>query len=267
MLLAGVRSHIVLCSAVFAAVFSAGLKADSIAYIGANGGAFGTTDLNTGAFTSLGNSGQTPSGLAVANGTLFAASYHTTDGTLYSVNPSNGAFSAIGTATGVDYDDFGSTTSGLYVISFGSTMELYSLNPNTGAATLIGPTGLTYGSWRSLSDNSDMLYFADGADLYTLNTSSGAASLVGAFGGSAEMGALLSENGVLDGGDDVHGTIDTIDIATGAATIGPASGLTGAAYGLAPFPVPTASAPEPASWLLLAAATAGLTFVRRTKTN
>ena len=61
---------------------AAGLKADTVAYIGSSSGAFGTMDLNTGIFTPLGNSGQTLAGLAVADGTLFATSYHGADGTL-----------------------------------------------------------------------------------------------------------------------------------------------------------------------------------------
>ncbi len=87
-------------------------RAGTIAYAGSSTGEFGTMNLNTGAFTSLGNSGQTLAGLAVADGLLFATSYHTANGTLFEVNPANGAVTAIGSATGVDYDDFGSTTGG-----------------------------------------------------------------------------------------------------------------------------------------------------------
>lgn len=139
-------------------------------------------DLNTGAFTSLGNSGQTLAGMAVADGLLFATSYRTANGTLFTVNPLNGALTSVGTATGIDYDDFGATTGGLYVV--GTNSDLYSINPSNGAATLIGPTGLSLGFVRSLSDNSSTLYFSNGLDLYTLSTGTGAATLVGGFGDS-----------------------------------------------------------------------------------
>jgi hypothetical protein len=70
-------------------------------------------DLNTGVFTPFGNSGETLAGLAVASGSIFATSYHTANGTLFEVDPANGSLTSIGTETGIDYDDFGSTTRGL----------------------------------------------------------------------------------------------------------------------------------------------------------
>jgi len=189
-----------MCRVVLFILSAASLNANSIAYTGSSTSQFGTIDLNTGVFISLGNSGQTLAGLAVAGGSIFGTSYHTANGTLFTVNPANGALTSVGTAAGIDYDDFGSTTSGLYALNFGGTQDLYSFNPSTGAATLIGPTGLGYGLWRGLSTNSSTLYFADGANLYALSTSTGPATLVGAFGGSVQMGALLMEAGTLYGG-------------------------------------------------------------------
>jgi hypothetical protein len=237
----------VIASAILAALAFGTARADDIAYVGVNGGNFGTVDLETGAFADLGNSGQTLAGLAVANSTLFATSYHVGDSSLYSVNPSNGQLTSIGT-TGVDVDDFGSTTTGLYAVDTSGNLD--SINRATGAATVIGNIGISLGSWRSLSTNSNTLYFSNGANLYSLSTTTGAATLIGATGGP-EMGALLFENGKLYGGEETPTlAVATLNITSGAATTG--AGFTGSGSGqffaLAPNPIP--SVPEPATWLL-----------------
>ena len=251
-----------------ASVLTAGLciatsaRANNIAYAGSVTGAFGTMDLNTGAFTSLGNSGQTLAGMAVANGLLFATSYHTANGTLFTVNPATGALTSVGTATGIDYDDFGATTSGLYVV--GTNSDLYSIDPSTGAATLIGPTGLSLGFVRSLSDDSNTLYFSDGLDLYTLNTSTGAATQVGAFGDSVGMSVMVMEGGILYGADYTNNTVDTINVSTGVASVGSTSGAPSALYGLAPNPIPAGSpTPEPGTWALLVSGITALVLLQR----
>jgi hypothetical protein len=222
------------------------------------GGTFGTVDLNTGVFTSLGSLGQTPAGLGVFDGSILAASYG--NGTLYQVNTANGSLTQVGSPSGIFYSGgFGSTTTGLYALGGSSAdLELYSINPFTGAATPVGPTGIALGPWRDLSANSDVLYYGNGADLYTVDTTTGLGTLVGAFGGAAEIGALLTEGGVLYGGDEGNATIDTIDTTTGVATPIPGGAAVSDIWGLAPSPLPTPAVPEPGIVLLLAAMVAGV---------
>ena len=91
------------------------VKADNMAYMAVYAsGDFGTIDLDTGTFSLLGNSGQTPAGLDVANSTLYMASIYGS-GSLYTVNLADGSLTLVG-SSGISYDDFGSTTQGLYAV-------------------------------------------------------------------------------------------------------------------------------------------------------
>lgn len=255
------KSRLAFSLAAFFTLLAGCLEADNIAYMGTVSGQFGTVDLNTGDFTSLGNSGVTLAGMAVANATLYGSSYHTSAGSLYKIDPANGSLTVIGRSS-LDIDDFGSTTSGLFVV--GVDRNLYSINPTTGAPTLIGPIGVSLGSWRSLSTNSNTLYFATGADLYTLSTTTGAATLVGSMGGP-EMGAMLQEGGILYGGENTPGfSVDTLNPTTGAATTGPAvTGTSILFFALAPNPLPPSPTPEPGTTALLSVGVATLALVRR----
>ena len=248
------------CSALL--ILSGGvLKANNLAYANLDGGGFGTIDLTTGAFTLLGNSGVTLSGMAVYNGVLYGDSLGGT-GTLYTINPANGSVTTVG-SSGKSYVDFGDTLTGLFAEGLGDG-NLYSIDYATGAATLVGATNPPYsGGYSSISLNSSTLYYTQGtgSDFYTLSTSTGAATLVGSLGGSLEMGAMIFEDGILYAAEDSPvSSIDTINLATGAATIGPAiTGAPSVVFGLSPNPVPTASTvPEPSSMLLLGSALLGL---------
>ena len=214
-------------------------KADNIAYATLPGGDFGTLDLDTGAYSFLGNSGVTLAGLAVENGTLYGVDFHVlSGGTLYAANPTNGSLSAVGTSTTI-YDDFGGTAGGLFAVD--SFANLYSINSATGATTLIGATGiLHFGSWRCLSSGATNLYFANGSDLYAVDTNTGTASPVGNMGGP-EISTMVMEGGILYGGQTVPGLqVDTLDPMTGAATAGAmVTGTSDAVFGLAPYPLPT----------------------------
>jgi PEP-CTERM motif len=260
----------VLCCAILFVLSTAAARADDMAFMGTINGGFGVVDLNTGVFTLDGNSGQTLAGMAVESATLYGSSYHTATGTLYTINPVNGAVTAVGTST-VDIDDFGSTTSGLYAV--GTDGNLYSINASTGAATKIGATGfgtsIPFGSWRSLSTNSSTLYFANGTSLYTMSTSTGASTLIGSTGGPEE-GALLFEDGILYGGENSPSYgINTLNVSTGTATFeSSVSGTSSAFFALAPNPLPSSTVPEPSSLTLFGSELVGLaglaaTFKRR----
>ncbi len=217
---------------------------DALAFVETQGGIFGTLNLVTGDFTEIANNGSkitggTFSGFGVANGTLYAVDYKQPNGTLYSVNTTSGVPTAIGNST-VTYQFFGSTSAGV-LYAGGSDNNLYTVDPATGVATLVGPfNGFSSGSWASWSTGAPLLYYADGANLYKINTSTGAATLVGGLEGP-QLGAMAFENNVLWGGQNSPSlAVATVNTSTGAATTGPAVTGTSAGnfYAMAPDPIP-----------------------------
>jgi hypothetical protein len=152
------------------------------------GNEFGVADLATGFFTPLGSTGQSLAGLGSYGGNIYGVAYH--GSSLYSINTSNGALSLVG-ASDVAYGVFGSTTSGLF--GFGGNGKLYSINPTTGAAIELGPTGLSFGGTvMGMSTGSSTLYLTQNNSLYSLNTTNGAATLLGTMNLSESgFGALV----------------------------------------------------------------------------
>ena len=205
------------------ATFASSLKADDFAYmLGETGGAsnaFGTLNLNSGAFTLIGNMGSGGfAGLGVANGVLYTEQ----NGGLYSVNTSNASLTLVGGTVGNNIPVFGSTTSGLYgLVGVGSqnVITLVSISL-AGAVTQIGAVGVIgngQGSYARLSTGSATLYMENNGALYTVNTSTGAATLVGTDA-NFNANALLYENGSLYVGVNGFG-VGTINAGTGAIGI------------------------------------------------
>jgi hypothetical protein len=134
----------------------------------------------TGAGVAIGGIGFTTNGLAVAaDGTLYAG---TTAGELIRINPVTGAGTLVGTFGG------GLTSSGdlvfdsndvLYgTLNSGGAVVLAQINRTTGAATVIGPTGLNtvYG----LAFFCCRLYgTSQNGELVDINVSSGRATVIG----------------------------------------------------------------------------------------
>jgi uncharacterized protein (TIGR03437 family) len=208
----------------------------------------GTVDLNTGAFTLIGNMGSGGyDGLAVANGVLYTEQ----NGLLYSVNTSNASLTLIGGLTGNNLSTFGSTTTGLYGLAGTGSSQvatLFSINPQTGAVTAIGPIGASVipngqGYYSRLSVGSSTLYMEFQSNLYTINTTTGAATQVGTTDSNDYLTSVpLFENGFYYAG--AGSEIATINVTTGQITPGSAiSGGPGSIVGLAPDPLPTGTPP------------------------
>src|SRR3984957_15916867 len=227
------------------------IQADNLAYTlgtAAQGveNPLGTVNLNTGVFTLIGNMGSGGyDGLAVANGVLYTEQ----NGLLYSVNTSNANLTLIGGLNGNNLDSFGSTTTGLYGLAgMGSSTvaTLFSINPQTGAITAIGPIGASaipngQGYYARLSVGSSTLYMEFNSTLYTINTTTGAATQ----GGTTDINGYPSAVPLLEYGTYYVATdigIATINVATGQ--MDPHSSIFGAAgtpVALAPDPLTTAT--------------------------
>jgi len=208
----------------------------------------GIVDLNTGVFTLIGNMGSGGyDGLAVANGVLYTEQ----NGLLYSVNTSNANLTLIGGLNGNNLATFGSTTTGLYGLAGTGSSEvatLFSINPETGAVTAIGPIGASaipngQGFYARLSVGSSTLYMESNSNLYTVNTTTGAATQVGTTDSNDYLTSVpLFENGTYYAG--TGSGIATMNITTGQITPGSAiSGGPGSPVGLAPDPLPTGTPP------------------------
>jgi uncharacterized protein (TIGR03437 family) len=212
---------------------------------------FGTVDLNTGAYTPIGNLSESLEGLGVAGGKLYGAGanyFHSQS--LYEVNLANGGLTDVGSSS-IYFTAFGSTLNGLYATD--GSGYLYSIDPATGASTAIGNGLLPQcGTGGGMSTNSATLYLTCGTSLYTVNVTNGTPTLVGTIGdplpdgdGSVQVNALTFINGTLYGGINSETSASAaISINPTDAAAGPPAQLQGAYgfYGLAPIipnPAPT----------------------------
>jgi hypothetical protein len=169
--------------------------------------------------------------LYVATGSKGAA------GVLYTVNPLTAAFTQVapilagGNAIGMTGLAFDPLNSVLYGItgfeSPNSPRSLVTINPTTGAATIVGTlidnpangaVGLSDISFRS---DGTLFGIGVGDELYTINLASGALTLVGSTGNQIGGGLAFNSSGALYAARAAAGSLDTLDPSTGARTVGP----------------------------------------------
>jgi len=170
-------------------------------------------------------------------------------GTLYAVRESGDRLVSIDTDTLVFTDigplgitfDFGglgwdSSTSTLYMIGGRPSQALYTVDTNTGAATLVGSHNVNDLFGLAYDSKNDALYasvFTAGQPLYTLNRSNGSATPGPAL--SQRLGGLAynSRDDDLIGVHDGAGDLYSIDRNTGRLTLlydGPYTNDSGLAY-------------------------------------
>jgi len=105
-------------------------------------------------------------------------------GNLYAGNPATGVFSLIGNDANVNNEPMGDIdfTSNGQLWGIGYDNNLYSINAGTGAATLVGATGIGFVAGAA-GDSFGNLYAGGTNNIYTINTATGAGTQVGAGGG------------------------------------------------------------------------------------
>ncbi|MCQ4166214.1 DUF6923 family protein [Tahibacter harae] len=174
-------------------------------------------------------------------GNLYGLEYDNVAGRIYAVsdllqfgelNKTTGVFTPSVTMTGFASGQsitglaFQTPSSPYYIsTSNGTDSQIYTLNPATGVATLVGNTGTPLMIDIAINASGQMYGHDIGTDsIYSINTATGAATLIGATGVAANFAQGIEfdkTTGVLyawlyEGGG--VNRFATIDLATGAAT-------------------------------------------------
>lgn len=254
----------ILSAAILMTITAGVLSADISAYVATGtdqfgGTRFGIIDLTTGVYTNIGNMPHLLSGLGVFGHGLYGGVNG--GSTVYQVDPTTGHLSALVTSGASPiggWNDFGSTTSGLYGMD--ASGNLYSIDPSSGVVAFIGTAVPNFGalSLFGLSTGASNLYLTTlttNASLYTIDPTTAVASLIGSAGsgGASGIGALVFADGTLYGGQDQPtSSLPTVDPVTGAVTAGPSVTIpSGQFQGLAQLP--SSSVPEPSFLIALGA--------------
>ncbi len=132
------------------------------------------------------------------------------NGELYSLSTSSATLTPVGnTGQGLVADITFGPNDLLYGFSAGASPGLYTINPATAAATVIGPLGLSFAYEGALAFAPNGTLYGGNANnstadtLFTINPSTGAASTIGTLSGTHDInGMVVRSDGMLVGLDD-----------------------------------------------------------------
>lgn len=178
--------------------------------------------------------------------------YGLTNSTLYTLNSSTGASTAVGnfdataSAAGLNSLEFDPSGSKLY--AWGTTDNyLYTINPTTAVATRVGNTGYSSGGDLAWDASSGMLFGTTASNqLVKINPTTAATTLIGTLSitGSA-FGLIEDGSGNLVVGSELtsHGvTLYSVNKTTAAVTLIGSPSTTVGVYGMAVVPEPGSAA-------------------------
>jgi PEP-CTERM motif len=278
-----------------AILFTVPAIADNLVFVVTINQQFGTIDLSTGAFQQIGpNTPEGEEGLVPGPmGSFLTLTY---SGNLDSINPTTGATTLIG-PTGLgdcttpaspcgpnSANTIGTVGGKIYATDLAN--NFYSVDPVTGKATLIGPTGIPavpfipgstapdgsfdfydealfsvggtlYATFDAVSDSvSNTLTAVLGPDLYRIDPLTGLATLVAAPT-TLSLSGDVDVNGTVYAFANIQGQLDTLSLTNGDTSV--VTGFDPAAAMI----LGAAAAPEPASILLVGAGISMVAFCRR----
>jgi hypothetical protein len=165
------------------------------------------------------------------------------------VNTSTAALTLIGPYNG-NYDaggTMGSSSDGT-LYSANGVGDLWTVDPTSGAATLLGNMGFATNSNPS-GDGGSRLYITSGSDLIQINRTTGAGTVIGA-GSYTDIFGLAYTNGTMYAMDAHDTRIYSINLANGQSTFVANYG-SGLGFIEAAAVINSAPVPEPSSILLL----------------
>jgi hypothetical protein len=238
--------------------------ASTIWMTGGDGSTLYTVDSTNGASTVVGGFGQ-PSTYTLSfdsGGNLYGISNGYNDGTLVQIDKTTGQAVAVGVSTGIqNLMALAFAADGTLYAGSWSSNSLYTINKNTGAATLVGSLG--FNAIMDLDFDSQGNLYALSDSLYQINMATGQGTLVTHLANSCLMGmAIDQQDHFLATNYCLNDTpLYQINTADGSLT---SLGNTGIAQSMGgAIEVAAAGVPEPGTMSLIGAALAALLLTRR----
>jgi hypothetical protein len=231
-----------------------------IDYMVSSAGQFGTVDLGTGAFTSIGvaDLSELEDITRIPGGPLYAMD-NSSD--LRTINVSDGTTTVIGVSgngiLGLKEDPTNGTLYGF------TKTDLYAINPTTAAATHVGAFGVTLsGAFDGAFDSSGHFFVEGSSTLYSVDKSTALATLIGTVSGFS-LQAMDFENGLLYAStSNTGGPIITVDPTTaiGKLVADQDAAIKGTIFAMATAsnPTTTSAIPEPTTLILFGIGIVGL---------